>query len=127
MVKKNNAIQSRLGRNIQALESLENGMTIDELKKFSKQSKQKRIANKKIAEQLGNKKIASIHLDKYSNEFKNLIGKLNDANLDAVQMTGQTVQVKEALININENDSLIFDSEDDEKAGKNNHLKEILQ
>jgi hypothetical protein len=50
MVKKNNAIQSRLGRNIQALESLENGMTIDELKKFSKQSKQKRIANKKIAE-----------------------------------------------------------------------------
>jgi hypothetical protein len=56
-----------------------------------------------------------------------LIGKLNDANLDAVQMTGQTVQVKEALININENDSLIFDSEDDEKAGKNNHLKEILQ
>lgn len=33
---------------------------------------------------LGEKKVGNIHLDKYTNELKNLIGKLHDDNLDAI-------------------------------------------
>ena len=59
-------------------------MSPEEIKKANKLAKLKRTEAKKMAQQLGNKKIANIHLDKYSNEFKTLIGKLNDDNLDAV-------------------------------------------
>ena len=75
MVKKNNALQSKMGRQKKLAEKEEESK---ETKKANKEAKLKRIEAKKMAQQLGNKKLASIHLDKYSNDFKNLIGKLND-------------------------------------------------
>ena len=75
MVKKNNALQNKMGRRNRLTDQEEESK---ESKKANKEAKIKRIEAKKMAQQLGNKKIATIHLDKYSNDFKNLIGKLND-------------------------------------------------
>jgi len=47
-----------------------------------KLAKRRRIQAKKIAKVLGEKKIGNIHLDKYTEELKSLIGKLHDDNLD---------------------------------------------
>jgi hypothetical protein len=37
---------------------------------------------------LGQKKMGNIHIDKYTAELKELIGKLHDENLNAVQSRG---------------------------------------
>jgi len=43
-----------------------------------------------MAANLGVDKIANVHLDKYSSELKNLIGKLHDDNLDVVYLNQNT-------------------------------------
>ena len=73
---------------------------------------------------MGATKIGNIHLDKYSNELKQLIGKLHDDNLDAVHLKGGGVNRNEkvGIENLDQDlndDNLIMDSDDEKKESGN--------
>ena len=53
-----------------------------------KEAKTKRNQVKKLANQLGQKDVAHMHLDKYTDQLRTLIGRLHDENLDSVQQIG---------------------------------------
>lgn len=83
-----------------------------------------------MAASLGSNKVANIHLDKYTNELKQLIGKLHDDNLDAVHLKGHGHQVAKGqdILDQNLNDeNLVLDSDDEKKGEADNKLNEIMK
>lgn len=79
------------------------------------------------------KQTRAIHLDVYTNELKNLIGKLNDDNLDAVQANSKN-KIKRNQQNLDTQIPEMGESNDEEKsqaslikhAKATDHLKEKL-
>uniref|UniRef100_A0A7S3CPI6 Cyclic nucleotide-binding domain-containing protein n=1 Tax=Strombidium rassoulzadegani TaxID=1082188 RepID=A0A7S3CPI6_9SPIT len=126
MVKKQNALQNKIGKMLMK----DNGESKEKkvLEKQEKLAKKRKAQTKKIAAMLGQKRIGNIHLDKYTQELKNLIGKLHDDNLDAVQNKGAQKEVKNDFMDqINEDDQLIFDSDDDQQHKAKEKLQQILK
>lgn len=83
-----------------------------------------------MAQSLGSSKVANIHLDKYTQELKQLIGKLHDDNLDAVHLKGHTHQTAKGSDLLDQNlndDNLILDSDDDKKGDGDKKLNEMIK
>jgi len=83
MVKKQTSIQNKMGNTLKKKPSTKAVLTADEIKQ-EKDAKSKRNQVKKLANQLGQKDVAHMHLDKYTDQLKNLIGRLHDENLESV-------------------------------------------
>lgn len=78
--------------NIKKKQQKEKNLTKDDLKQLQKQSKMKRKENKLIAQQIGQKNVGQVHIEKYTNDFKKLIDVLNTQNLklnQAIENRGQ--------------------------------------
>jgi hypothetical protein len=117
MIKKQNAIQTKLGKVMQKNKSDSNEQRLREQEK--RLAKKRRIQAKKIAMMLGQKKIGNIHLDKYTAELKELIGKLHDDNLDAVQNRGIQKEISHSL------ESMVAEGEEFNLDSDNN--QEVMQ
>ena len=78
MVKKQNALQNKLGVILQ--NKYQSAKAIKEKEKREKEFKKQKAETKKLAQALGRKKVNHIHLNKYTDSLKSLIGRLHDEN-----------------------------------------------
>ena len=127
MVKKQNSIQNKMGNTLKKkVVKTKDIKTEEELQK-EKDAKTKRNQVKKLANQLGQKDVAHMHLDKYTDQLRTLIGRLHDENLDSVQQIGGREKQNNNIEEIDENE-LIQDSDDEKRnAGNNKKLEDILK
>lgn len=84
MVRKQNALQNKMTQ-VMKRDPNEDKAVNQQFKASLKKDKE---AAKVFAESLGKKKAATIHINKYTNELKNLIGKLHDDDLDKMNIKG---------------------------------------
>jgi hypothetical protein len=86
MIKKQNAMQSKINKLLN--KDTTNAQELKLIEKQDKLAKKRKVQAKKIAKLLGQRKVANIHLDKYTSELKELIAKLHEDNLFAFQKQG---------------------------------------
>jgi len=67
---------------------LQSEQSLKEMKKLKKEAKRSKSQNKLISKELGVKNIRNVHLEKYPDGLKSLIGKLNDESLNETKMKG---------------------------------------